>query len=465
MNKLIVLLLLSTLVGSSYQSKDPWDGFSNLKEVQLTHDPSGHYLHSTQYFSPDNQWIVYDKRNDGTQIGQTGCIEAVNVKSKEVKQLYKTRNQTEFGPGVGGATFSPTSDIVLFIHGLQNCNSSNPYNFSRRTGVAVSTDNPGNPIFMDARDVEEPFTPGALRGGTHAHTWSADGLWISFTYNDAIMAHLKDEGMESAGDLRMVGVMGPYGPVNVDENSNDENFSGIKCSTIVTRVHENPEPGSNQIDRAYSDGWVGLNGYVKEDGNQQLRAVAFLGDTRNTKGEKLTEVFLVDIPEDITSEVAGHKLTGTLATRPAPPKNANQRRLTFTEVRKYPGVQGPRHWLRTTPDGSWIFFLMKDQHGIVQVYGISPNGGPTKKFTSNNFSVETTFNVSPDGQFLAYGSNQTVYVTHIETGQTKQVSPTPDNSMNHLKSIHWSKDGKMLAYNRKVAQEDSSYFQVFLLAK
>lgn len=444
---------------------DVWAPFYQMQEIQLTSDNKGHFLHTTQYFSPDNSWIVYDTRNDGSHIGRTCCIEIVNTSTKEINTLYQTQNQTLFGPGVGAATFNPVDDMVLFIHGLKSCDSINPYDFPRRTGVAVSMNKPNQAIFMDARDVIPPFTAGALRGGTHAHTWSKDGRWISFTYNDALMAQLEKEGVENVKDLRMVGVMAPAGPVKVGQNDEGENFDGEKYTVIVSRVTENPVPGSDEIDRAYEDGWVGTNGYIKKDGSRQKRAVAFLGDTRDANGNKLTEVFLTDIPDDVTREMEGQPIRGTETERPFPPEGTNQRRLTFTQNRKYPGVQGPRHWLRTTPDGSLIFFLMKDGGGVVQLYGISPTGGKIKQITSNDFSVETTFNVSPDGQFLAYGSQQNVYVTYIESGKTKMISSPPGEGRNELRAIHWSNDGKMLAFNRKVAVGDTSYYQIFLLTK
>ncbi|MCK4676922.1 MAG: hypothetical protein KAT48_02210, partial [Bacteroidales bacterium] len=184
---------------------------------------------------------------------------------------------------------------------------------------------------------------------------------------------------------------------------------------------------------------------------------------RDHQGNKLTEVFIVDIPDDVTSEIPGQPMAGTETTRPIPPLGTQQQRLTFTGDLKYPGVQGPRHWLRITPDGSLIFFLMKDEKGIVQIYGISPNGGEIKQITNNDFSVETTFNVSPDDQFLAYGSKQSVYVTNIKSGEIKQVSPALGEGMTDLRSINWSNDGNMLAYNRKIAVGDTSYFQIFLL--
>ena len=457
------MVQLSPSCQQAGKSRDAWEAFSDLQEQQLSFGEEGHYLHTTQVFSPDDQWIAFDNRNNDSDIARTCCVGLVHTSSKEIRVLYQTTGQTEHGPGVGGVTFSPVEPMVLFIHGLQNCDRDRPYGFSRRTGVGIHLSHPGKPIFMDARDVIPPFTPGALRGGTHAHTWSGDGQWISFTYNDDVMTSLEKKGIPGKMDLRMVGVMAPYGPVRVPQDGLGESLDGNLYSVVVSRVTESPAPGSNQIDRAYSDGWVGKQGYRKEDGSWQKRAVAFLGDTRDEQGRKLTEVFVADIPEDVRREGKVEPLAGRENERPFPPEGTFQRKLTYTAHNTYPGVQGPRHWLRSAPDGSMIYFLMKDDKGIVQVCGVSPRGGEIRQLTRNEFPVETTFSVSPDGKFLAYGFNQQVYLTEIASGKTKAVSPKPAQGMTTLKSICWSNDGTMLAYNRTVAEADSSYVQVFLL--
>lgn len=51
-----------------------------------------------------------------------------------------------------------------------------------------------------------PYTPGALRGGSHVHVYSPNGQFVSFTYNDHVL-HERDPAL----DLRNVGVAAPYG--------------------------------------------------------------------------------------------------------------------------------------------------------------------------------------------------------------------------------------------------------------
>jgi WD40 repeat protein len=438
--------------------------FSKLKEVQLTYGEKGHFLHIQQAFSPNNEWLVYDTRNDETHISRTSSIEMVNANSKEIISLYNTKNQTVDGPGVGGVSFNPKRNQVLFIHGLQNCGPNKPYGFSRRTGVSIKTDYPQKPIYLDARDVTNPYTPGALRGGTHAHSWSRDGQWITFTYNDYIMSTLAENPNSGVKDLRMVGVMAPIGSVKVDHDEAGENNNGEMFSVVVSEVFENPKLGSDQIDRSYCDAWIGETGYIKSNGEKQKRAIAFLGDTRDSKGNKLTEVYLVDIPEDITKSAVGKPIEGTESTRPMPPLGTVQKRLTYTQNRKYPGVQGPFHFVKSLPDGSMLFFMMKDDNGIVQVYGIDTNDGTIKQMTTNKVSIETSFDLSPDGKFLAYGINETIWITEVANGSTLIIPNNSEINSTELSSINWSHDGKNIAYKRKVTESGTtSYYQIFIL--
>ncbi|WP_206197702.1 DUF3748 domain-containing protein [Terrimonas sp.] len=434
------------------------EGNMYFNESQLTHDKYGHFLNSTQVFSPDDKWIVYDTRNDDGGIGVTGSIEMVNVETGAIKQLYKTANQTKFGPGVGAATFSPVADTVLFIHGIRNADEKKPYGFARRTAVAIDINKPFDPIFMDGRDITAPFTPGALRGGTHAYTWSGDGQWICFTYNDYIIDQLGKTD-SSVKDLRTIAVMAP-GKVNVRDDSTMDNNSGEKFAAVVAEVKENPEPGSDEIDKAFDEGWVGKKGYKKSDGTWQNRAIAFQGNVKNNQQQTIAEVFVTDIPDDITKAVPGKPLEGTATTRPGVPQGVIQRRITHTEK----GIVGPRHWLKSAADGSKIFFLTKDEKDIVQVFSVSPNGGDIQQISFNEFSVEGPINVSPDDTYIAYIADNSVFITDIKTHQSYRLNAADKNAAPSGAAI-WSNDGKMLVFNRKVKDGDGMYYQVFVLKR
>ena len=431
-----------------------------FKVMQLTYDNGGHTIHNTECFSPDDQWIVFDTRNNDTMIAITGNISMVNTQTNEIHELYHTKHQTKYGPGVGAATFSPVANHVIFIHGVRNADNNNPYSFTRRTGVAIDIAKPFHPIFMDARDITPPFIAGALRGGTHAHNWSADGKWISFTYNDYILQQLEEKD-SSVKDLRTVGVMVSGHPVHVPYDPSEENNSGEMFSVVVANVTENPKPGSDEIDKAFDEGWIGAKGYQKSDGKWQRRAIAFQGEVTNADGTKKAEVFVMDLPDDLTKANPGKPLEGTATSRPNLPAGVEQRRITYTSN----GIQGPRHWLRCTPDGNLIAFLSKDDKGIIQLFGVSPDGGKITQLTFNSYSIQGPFNFSPDGKRLAYLADNSVFVTDIKTGKSQRLTPRSSNDEKVNGSVVWSNHGSMLAFNKYVKDHKTGkvFLQIFII--
>ena len=472
MPSLLAAVLLAAVLPTAGGCGWLWGGPKGIG-MQLTTNPKGHFLHNTQCWSPDDQWIVYDNRHRETMIASTGSIEKVNTDTGQIVPMYvMTTKQTKYGPGVGAATWSPTADRILFIHGILNCDEYRPYGVRRRTGVAVDGARRGKAIFIDARDVTPPFTPGALRGGTHAHTWSADGKWISFTYQDMILGDLEKTSGKANLDLRTVGVSAPLRNVKVDKDPDRENNDGQMFSVLVVKVVSKAKPGSDEIERAFSDSWVGVDGYVRSDGTRQKRAIAFQGHVRDKADNTISEVFIVDVPDKIDTPGPDGPLEGTATQRPMPPAGTVQRRLTFTAGRKHPGIQGPRHWLRTSPDGSKIAFLAKDDDGVVQIFFVSPLGGPVRQVTDNDWSVATPFNWSPDGTAIAYGMDNSIFITDVREGETfgtskRMTKRSDDDKPAPLPyGVVWSHDGKTIAYNRAVPNEERGgrrYLQIFLL--
>src|SRR5262249_5272978 len=197
------------------------------------------------------------------------------------------------------------------------------------------------------------------------------------------------------------------------------NHDGEYFSVLVTRTTAHPRPGSDEIKKAFEEGWVGVNGYLRPDGTRQKRALAFQGHVIDTNGNTLSEVFVVDIPDDVTAPSDG-PLEGTATLRPRPPRRTVQRRLTFTADRKYPGLQGPRHWLRSSPDGSRIAFLMRDDNGVVQLWTVAPGGVAPVQVTRNAFGIASSFTWIPDGTLVAHLMGNTLCVTDVVP-----VVPTP----------------------------------------
>lgn len=415
--------------------------------VQLTHAASGHTLHHNGVFSPDGQWIVFDGRNDDTKIGETSVIGVVHVKTGEEQVIYQTKNPTLYGPGVGAASFSPVADWVIFIHGLINADKERPYDLSRRTGVAIDLKHPLQPVFMDARDVTAPYTPGALRGGTHSHCWSGDGRMISFTYNDALVEP----------DLRTVGIMLDAGhPVLVD--SSDGNNSGQYYAVVVADVVAQPQPGSDEISKAFDECWVGKAGYTNTAGRRIPYAIAFQGNTRNEKGETVTELFIADLdPEEILKDTAAVGISGV---RPHVPNGVRVQRITRTGK----GLSSVRHWLRSSPDGRFIYALAPDDKGIAQIVRFAVNGGQANYITKNATPVDYSFNLSKEGDRIAYVTENNLYLFNLLTNENIRLTFNKPGDLKIVGAPSFSPDGHILAYNQYRPSGQQQYLQIMTVA-
>ena len=425
------------------------DSTTNMKtyqDIQLTDDDSGHHINSTQAFSPDNQWVAYDSRNEKTGINEAGEVAMVNVNTGEIKTLYRTENQTEFGPGLGAVTFSPVENTVLFIHGIRNASEQNPYSMTRRTGVAIQTANPQVPLFLDARDMTAPFTAGALRGGTHAHTWSGDGKWISYTYNDYLIEQAEKAG-KSVKDLRTIGVMIPGESVKVSDEATLENNNGELFSTLIVNVVDEPKPGTDEVDKAFDECFVGKDGYIRTDGSKQTRAVAYQGNVRDINGKTVTQIFVADLPDDLLELAKVMPISADPSVRLPVSDAIKTRRITNLENGVSPA---PRHWLRSSSDGKFIGFLSKDANEIIQFFVVSPNGGEAVQVTNHEFSIDSPFNFSSDGTKVAYIADGSVFITEVASRKSQRVTEKAVDDRRPVISVVWSNDDTMLAYNRLV---------------
>lgn len=418
-------------------------------ERQLTQSPCGHVLTNIGVWSPDGNWILYDVRSDAAgDLFDGSRIEAVNVHNGEVRVLYQSKN----GAHCGVATWHPQAMKAVFILGPENPTPDWQYSASHRQGVIVDFTKPGVSENLDACDLAPPFPPGVLRGGSHIHVWNAAGDWLSFTYNDALLE----------SDVRDVAVAVPAGPVPVPK-TNPHNHDGNYYCAVVTRTTAHPQPGTDEISRACEEGWIGTNGYRRSDGSRQERALAFQGTVLTADGKSITEVFVADLPDDVT-QPGDRPIAGTSEQRPAPPKGVTQRRLTFTTERKFPGLHGPRHWLRSSPNGSHIAFLMKDEAGVVQIWTISPNGGEPKQLTHNSHDIASAFTWSPDGKQIAHVMDHSVCVTDADSGVTTRVTPrSSDEFAPRPEACVFSRDGKQIAFIRRTAQAHGTCNQIFLV--
>lgn len=419
-------------------------------ERQLTTGDCNHMLTNVGVWSHDSAWIYYDVRSEVDGSSFDGLlIERIHVQSGKVETVY----QASHGAYCGVVTANPVTSQIVFIHGPEFPTKEWSYSAWHRRGVTLRPEVETTPTNLDARNFVSPYTPGALRGGSHVHTFSGDGLWISFTYEDHVLA--TSDSPRSGRNQRNIGVAAPYGPVLVPK-SHPRNHSGSAFSVLVTKTTDAPRSGSDDITRAYSDAWIGKDGYLAVNGSRQKRAIAFIGNVLGADGIEVPELFVVDIPQDVTRS-GKHALCGTKQTRPYPPHGTVQRRLTHTTERKYPGLGAVRHWPRSSPDGSKIAFLMRDDEGKTQLWTISPHGKDLNQLTHNVLPMESAFTWRPDGLAIACVANQQIYEILVETGETVPLMASPEQGSSlRPEAVVYSPDGTLIAYMKEVKSLDGA---------
>ncbi len=424
-----------------------------MHERQVTCAAHGHMLTNSGVWSPDSRWIVYDTRSspDGSVFDGTR-IERVEVDTGRIELLYESRN----GACCGVVTASPVDDRMVFILGPEQPTADWQYGPAHRQGALVRASQPGVIEPLDARDLVPPFTAGALRGGSHVHVYSPDGRLVSFTYEDAVLDGPPSAGVPHEKNLRGVGVSVCGKPVTVPR-THARNHDGTAFSVLVTQLTDEPTPGSDEISKAFEEAWIGTHGYLRPDGTRQRHALAFQGhvvvrDAASGELKTVSEVFVCDLPDDLDAMAAAGEgpLAGTPTCRPAPPRGVIQRRLTFTADRSHPGIDGPRHWLRSSPDGSRIVFLMRDDLGIVQLFTVSPNGGQPVQVTHDTWSVASSFSWSVDGRRIAYVADASVCVVDVASGASTRLTDRTIPVPPRPEACVFSPDGRRIAFMRSV---------------
>ncbi|GHK55520.1 hypothetical protein KPZU09_52560 [Klebsiella pneumoniae] len=173
------------------------------------------------------------------------------------------------------------------------------------------------------------------------------------------MLHERDPAL----DLRNVGVAAPYGPVT-PQGQHPREYGGSHWCVLVSRTTPAPAPGSDEINRAYEEGWVGNH------------TLAFIGDTLAENGDKVPELFIVDLPQDeagwkqrrgAAGRYRNHNAGAAGGRQPASFDLHPPSPLPGTGER--PAPLGARQSRATA-----IAFLMRDDAGVVQLWLISPQG-------------------------------------------------------------------------------------------
>ncbi|NUN98387.1 MAG: DUF3748 domain-containing protein, partial [Candidatus Omnitrophica bacterium] len=403
--------------------------------------------------SPDCKWVAYDTRAFGSfgGIGNTLNLEKVHTDTQGIVVMYTAPNVIPvngFGPGTAAVSFFREGDTVIAIRGLDGVQYADVARFGAMISPTDGSVGPYGYVVSDARDATLPFTPGALRGGSHRHEPSGDGQWVGFTYNDQVMKALLK-------NLRTIGVTKLGIPVDVDDTLGNQDGS---FTVLVVKVKPQAEitPGSDDIFQGSDDAWVGENGYQKPDGSWQ-RARAFIGRTVPATGGVRNEVYIVDIPEDITVPGPDGPLEGTATTFPMPPAGTVQRRLTYS-ASDCGGI------IRCSLDGKWIAFTRAGQ-----IWIISPLGGDPIQVTSLAASASKPW-WDPTGEYLYCVSDNSIWRTNVivgdpDFGVSERITDPTLYPGRAPDALCVAPDGQWIAFNRSLNRGDGVYLnQVFIVA-
>lgn len=395
-------------------------------ERQLTFSPISKALDNNDNFSPDGKFLVYDIRDTaGPGLGNSTAIMKASIATGHESDLYRPKSVVgaDAAPGLAAASWSPVADEVVFIHGplLEDTPRLGFYSQTNRRGAVVPGDGSGRVRFLDCRDVASDVTPpGAHRGGTHRHEYSADGKRIGFTYDD--------HRLRAYGRNIAMLVPHPQSPCGVSH------YFAVLLPIVPAA---DARPGD--MVRAEHDSWVGAKGLMR----------AFAGSVKDSSGRTVTGLYVVDIPEsvDVTTAKAG-----TATRYPEPPKGLRMRRLAGTVA---PGI------VRGSPDGSRIAYYAPDSNGVRQIFVIPANGSDEhsdpamrpRQVTSLPGGAASGLRWHPSGNSIAVLSEDGIAVTCVKPGPrfgksawlTRHGAGTPP-----AEALVWSPDGKLLAFNRRV---------------
>lgn len=427
---------------------------------RVTSSPNGHILTNAQVWSADGEWIYFDLRSDRHgSVFDSREIHRVHAQTSSVEIVYRA----PAAACCGVVLAHPSEERIVFIHGPEYPNAAWSYGAARRCGVLLNIGQATGKV-LDARDMVEPFTPGAHRGGSHVHQFSPQGDWISFTYEDEYLEVLARRGVAAEKNQRNIAVAIPNIPISVMPRHPRNQSAEFYC-LICSETSDIPQPGSDQIQRAYEESWVGSNGYRKADGTYQARALVFLGDVLTPAGNKSTELFIADIPEDAIAQDQLYRSQSTGSQRRLRPCSAiRQRRLTYLTEGLETGLQGVRFWPRSTPDGAFVFALKKDEKGIVQFWRVRTSDGHTQQWTRNLYDIASAFTVSGDGRWIAHAMNSAVCVTSCIDGRTIYLTESFSGEEGPLpEAVVWSPLGNSIAFVRPQCIAGAMYNQIFVV--
>jgi len=390
---------------------------------QRTHGSYGHFLNHRQAISHCGNYLYYDTRNADPEIIKTTRIESLELATNRVQVIYDTHAPSVYGPGVGAVVCHPRQSTILFIHGLTNCNSNQPYSATRRFGAWANID-PCNPTTkissLESRSLQAELPWGTLGGGSHAHSFSSDGKWVSFTYNDALYPERRCVGFSLVDQWESVSDQSTRN----DRGQHQEEFKGIGWSALAMLPID-------PIESAREECWVqsDTNGVV----TRQLAMIVQLR-TPSAVEPLIDEIYLAkfpryadDWPTRLGQSFQSRCISGAdsgkrrIDWRLEVPDGIQVRRLTQTTTRSHPGVQGPRHWLIGSNCGRWIYTMMRGTDGIIRLVRVSVIDGSFDWISENQESITHPAAIDEQNLRIAYLAGKNLTILNLPTGQEDQV--------------------------------------------
>jgi Tol biopolymer transport system component len=108
---------------------------------------------------------------------------------------------------------------------------------------------------------------------------------------------------------------------------------------------------------------------------------------------------------------------------------------------------------------------MKDDDGVVQLWTVSPNGGPPVCMTKNPWPIASTFTWRPDGRHIAHVMDNSVCLTDVVSGRTTRLTERfADAESPRPEACVFSPDGQKVAYVRRVPSDSGAFNQIFVTA-
>jgi Tol biopolymer transport system component len=100
----------------------------------------------------------------------------------------------------------------------------------------------------------------------------------------------------------------------------------------------------------------------------------------------------------------------------------------------------------------------------VQIWSVSPNGGPPQQITHNPFDVASAFSWSPDGRSIAFIADGSVFICDVATGRSTRLTARADaGAPPRPEACVFSPDGDRIAYMRPVEHNGISFNQIFFV--